>query len=188
MTLLARLERFELPTFWFVARHSIQLSYRRAETQNQAPPELSARCSVQQASHTNSAGVRGVAILPYPYFRWHQRRLCATPGNGPSGQIPSATEPGRTRAHIKSLLPEACDEISSRCPFSPRRCGVAGCGGPDGRRCCADLQRTGLPRRQGLRVLPAGRAQKRARRRLLLPLGLYLRLQYRSPSFLPECR
>ena len=26
---LARLERFELPTFWFVARHSIQLSYRR---------------------------------------------------------------------------------------------------------------------------------------------------------------
>jgi hypothetical protein len=30
---MARLERFELPTFWFVARHSIQLSYRRAETQ-----------------------------------------------------------------------------------------------------------------------------------------------------------
>ena len=30
LTLLARLERFELPTFWFVARHSIQLSYRRA--------------------------------------------------------------------------------------------------------------------------------------------------------------
>jgi hypothetical protein len=28
---LARLERFELPTFWFVARHSIQLSYRRVD-------------------------------------------------------------------------------------------------------------------------------------------------------------
>ena len=27
---LARPERFELPTFWFVARHSIQLSYGRA--------------------------------------------------------------------------------------------------------------------------------------------------------------
>ena len=29
MTQLARPERFELPTFWFVARHSIQLSYGR---------------------------------------------------------------------------------------------------------------------------------------------------------------
>ena len=28
---MARPERFELPTFWFVARHSIQLSYGRAE-------------------------------------------------------------------------------------------------------------------------------------------------------------
>ena len=27
---MARPERFELPTFWFVARHSIQLSYGRA--------------------------------------------------------------------------------------------------------------------------------------------------------------
>lgn len=26
---MARLGRFELPTFWFVARHSIQLSYSR---------------------------------------------------------------------------------------------------------------------------------------------------------------
>ena len=26
---MARLERFELPTAWFVARYSIQLSYRR---------------------------------------------------------------------------------------------------------------------------------------------------------------
>ncbi len=26
---MARPERFELPTFWFVARHSIQLSYGR---------------------------------------------------------------------------------------------------------------------------------------------------------------
>src|SRR5215468_2925014 len=29
---LARPERFELPTSWFVARHSIQLSYGRAAT------------------------------------------------------------------------------------------------------------------------------------------------------------
>ena len=29
MISLARPERFELPTFWFVARHSIQLSYGR---------------------------------------------------------------------------------------------------------------------------------------------------------------
>ena len=29
MMQLARPERFELPTFWFVARHSIQLSYGR---------------------------------------------------------------------------------------------------------------------------------------------------------------
>jgi hypothetical protein len=29
MDLMARPERFELPTFWFVARHSIQLSYGR---------------------------------------------------------------------------------------------------------------------------------------------------------------
>ena len=29
--ILARPERFELPTSWFVARHSIQLSYGRAD-------------------------------------------------------------------------------------------------------------------------------------------------------------
>jgi hypothetical protein len=30
---VARPERVELPTFWFVARRSIQLSYGRAEVQ-----------------------------------------------------------------------------------------------------------------------------------------------------------
>ncbi len=37
---MARLERFELPTFWFVARHSIQLSYRRVEAKRIAPALL----------------------------------------------------------------------------------------------------------------------------------------------------
>lgn len=31
---MARLERFERPTAWFVARYSIQLSYSRAEVLN----------------------------------------------------------------------------------------------------------------------------------------------------------
>ena len=31
---MARPERFELPTLWFVARYSIQLSYGRAEVAN----------------------------------------------------------------------------------------------------------------------------------------------------------
>ena len=30
---MARLERFELPTPWFVARYSIQMSYRRMKTE-----------------------------------------------------------------------------------------------------------------------------------------------------------
>ena len=29
LLIMVRLERFELPAFWFVARRSIQLSYRR---------------------------------------------------------------------------------------------------------------------------------------------------------------
>lgn len=36
---MARLERFELPTPWFVARCSIQMSYRRIKTKNGAQGE-----------------------------------------------------------------------------------------------------------------------------------------------------
>ena len=34
---MVRAERFELPTFWFVARRSIQLSYARMRTQIRLP-------------------------------------------------------------------------------------------------------------------------------------------------------
>jgi hypothetical protein len=35
---MARLERFELPTPWFVAKYSIQLSYRRVMQVTAWPP------------------------------------------------------------------------------------------------------------------------------------------------------
>lgn len=34
---MARLERFELPTPWFVAKYSIQLSYRRTDENSRKP-------------------------------------------------------------------------------------------------------------------------------------------------------
>ena len=34
---MVRAERFELPTFWFVARRSIQLSYARRRDPNRLP-------------------------------------------------------------------------------------------------------------------------------------------------------
>jgi hypothetical protein len=34
---VVRAERFELPTFWFVARRSIQLSYARMRNPNRLP-------------------------------------------------------------------------------------------------------------------------------------------------------
>ena len=39
--ILARSERFELPTPWFVAKYSIQMSYERVETEtiHKADPE-----------------------------------------------------------------------------------------------------------------------------------------------------
>jgi hypothetical protein len=41
---VARPERFELPTAWFVARYSIQLSYGRVEVLKKKPPKGGALC------------------------------------------------------------------------------------------------------------------------------------------------
>jgi hypothetical protein len=40
---MARPERVELPTFWFVARRSIQLSYGRADTKSLSHPAKTRR-------------------------------------------------------------------------------------------------------------------------------------------------
>ena len=69
---MARPERFELPTFWFVARHSIQLSYGRAENEKRlqalenqlyAPPGRSATRAARPALGPDS-GARIKASLP----------------------------------------------------------------------------------------------------------------------------
>jgi hypothetical protein len=41
--IMARLERFELPTPWFVAKYSIQLSYRRVMQVTAATVDLRSR-------------------------------------------------------------------------------------------------------------------------------------------------
>jgi hypothetical protein len=57
---MVRAERFELPTFWFVARRSIQLSYARMRT----------RIDYQTGSKTpNSAPV--TASVCIQGNRWH---------------------------------------------------------------------------------------------------------------------
>jgi hypothetical protein len=48
---VVRPERFELPTFWFVARRSIQLSYRRIEV-------------AHSRGRTPRASRRGATALP----------------------------------------------------------------------------------------------------------------------------
>src|SRR6266851_8159418 len=54
-TRMVRAERFELPTFWFVARRSIQLSYARMRT----------RIDYQTGSKTpSSAAPHGLVLHP----------------------------------------------------------------------------------------------------------------------------
>ena len=53
---MARPERVELPTFWFVARRSIQLSYGRAK--NSLTQSLSARLLARQSLRAHFDAVR----------------------------------------------------------------------------------------------------------------------------------
>jgi hypothetical protein len=71
--LLARPERFELPTPWFVARYSIQLSYGRAAVQGRICSDRGSVARVRRslrppnASLTTGARARsGARILPHP--------------------------------------------------------------------------------------------------------------------------
>ena len=73
--LLARPERFELPTSWFVARHSIQLSYGRAAlasvkgtAASPKPPGTGTSPDGEMQTHS------GARILPYHPVRSSFRR------------------------------------------------------------------------------------------------------------------
>ena len=72
---LARPERFELPTPWFVARYSIQLSYGRAAGNLWRDLRVSwgpGQCPVAAKAQRLAPGRRGGGILP-------QRVLFTTP-------------------------------------------------------------------------------------------------------------
>src|SRR5262249_60171822 len=65
--MLARPERFELPTSWFVARHSIQLSYGRA---------VFGSASGMEEADTETRPRRGI---PWPPCSRPELRRCAKP-------------------------------------------------------------------------------------------------------------
>ena len=68
LTNVARPERFELPTFWFVARHSIQLSYGRVvfivSRSGLSIPDLRQRIILLGVDLVNRASVDAGALTP----------------------------------------------------------------------------------------------------------------------------
>ena len=69
--LMARPERFERPTPWFVAKYSIQLSYGRAAKLGETPEKTSFPdyCQISQPGLSLSSGAPGAIRTPDPLVR-----------------------------------------------------------------------------------------------------------------------
>jgi hypothetical protein len=93
---VARPERFELPTFWFVARRSIQLSYGRAERKKFNTRE---RCT-----EVPKAALQG----PQTRFSWSREPLA-----------PGPADSNRARSNRRET--SAVDERSARSDWTEKR-------------------------------------------------------------------